>query len=390
MNNRLTIVGTCSTGNGEAVGGSGLIARRIFEECAHRGHRVHLVGVGGIPQNLSEGVSFHHVEAIHKTGLWPLQQDWMPLAERLAQVAIETDADVFHAHYLFPWGWAVWQAQQIVLKLTGKYIPTVVVPAGSDITEFACGPLRLTTKFLLDSFDECIVYTHGFLEVIEQTLLNIGLGPLARSPKVVYSPIPNFFVPVDKVQARQHFKIPQSAKVVGIAGNYRNVKHAPDGVRIFAKVRERINNAYLLLIGTGPELQECLDIASELGISEFIISTGRLENTQMPMAFSALDVLLQTSQNESFCLVLAEAGQCLVPSVATRVGGIPEVVEHDVTGLLVPFGNWEQYAQALIYLLENESVCSMMGAAARQKSLMAFSLERIVDQYEHVFRNVRR
>jgi glycosyltransferase involved in cell wall biosynthesis len=102
----------------------------------------------------------------------------------------------------------------------------------------------------------------------------------------------------------------------------------------------------------------------------------------------AADIGLFTSESESFCLSILEAMFFACPSVATRVGGIPEVVEENVTGLLVPFGDSDALAGAVQSLIQDPARRKKLGRAAEQRARGKFSAEAIVPRYEALYHRV--
>lgn len=103
----------------------------------------------------------------------------------------------------------------------------------------------------------------------------------------------------------------------------------------------------------------------------------------------AADLGLITSDSESFCMSILEAMFFECPSVATHVGGIPEVVENGVTGLIVPPGDAEQLSSAVEKLIQNLDLRKSLGRAAKQQAQEKFSAEQIIPRYELLYRSVR-
>jgi glycosyltransferase involved in cell wall biosynthesis len=105
----------------------------------------------------------------------------------------------------------------------------------------------------------------------------------------------------------------------------------------------------------------------------------------MAPLLSISDVLLLPSENESFGLVALEAMACEVPVVATRIGGLPEVVEHDEDGFLLSLGDVAGMAEASLKLVKNAQLRDEMGKAARKHALRDFCSTKIVRHYEQLY-----
>jgi glycosyltransferase involved in cell wall biosynthesis len=102
----------------------------------------------------------------------------------------------------------------------------------------------------------------------------------------------------------------------------------------------------------------------------------------------AADIGLYTSETESFCLSILEAMYFACPSVAPHVGGIPEVVQDKITGLLMPFGDCERMARAVEYLIQDVTLRMILGRAAQVRAHGEFSARVIVPRYETLYRRV--
>ena len=143
--------------------------------------------------------------------------------------------------------------------------------------------------------------------------------------------------------------------------NFRPVKRVDAVVAIFDRIRKQVP-ARLLLVGDGPELALAQQMARELGIDAFVHAVGAQEEV-VPL-LSIADVFLLPSAQESFGLAALEAMACEVPVVASRVGGLPEVIEHGVSGFLHPLDAIDEMAASAIALLTNESLHRSVAQAA--------------------------
>ena len=171
-------------------------------------------------------------------------------------------------------------------------------------------------------------------------------------------------------------------KIVTHVSNFRPVKRIDAVLAIFDRIRRAVP-ARLLLVGDGPELATAYRVARELGISELIDTVGAQEEV-VPL-LSVSDIFLLPSALESFGLAALEAMACEVPVVASRVGGLPEVIEHGVSGFLHPPDAIDEMAQSAIDLLSNPVRHAQVAKAACQRVRVHFCAERVVPMYEECY-----
>jgi N-acetyl-alpha-D-glucosaminyl L-malate synthase BshA len=204
--------------------------------------------------------------------------------------------------------------------------------------------------------------------------------------------IPNFvncdvYVPMDEAKraaGRSAWAAP-GEKVLFHLSNFRPVKRVTDCVQIFARVAKEIA-AHLVLVGDGPDRSQAEMLAATLGIQERVHFLGKQDSVTelLPLA----DLMLMPSELESFGLAALEAMACRVPAIATRVGGVPELIEDGVTGCLLPVGDVDAMAQAAIRLLRDDAKLERMRAAARQTAQDRFCASRIIPLYEKYYEQV--
>jgi len=355
-------------------GGSGVVATELGKHLAERGHEIAFISYD-TPLRLSSlppRVSFHEVEITP----YPLLRHFpytLALASKLAEVAQMKHLDILHAHYAIPFGAAALLARQIVDDRPLKIVLTL---HGTDITLVGNNAsFRPVTRLTIERADAVTVVSR-FLrdETIRQFSVNQDL-------QVIYN-----FVDPDRhaVKPRECLreKIPEGAKVLMHISNFRPVKRIADVVSIFAKVAGQID-ARLVLIGDGPDAALARQLSSDLGVEDRVIFTGVVDDIAPLIACA--DVLLLPSSTESFGLVALEAMASGVPVVASRVAGIPEVIEHGVSGLLAPVGDVDEMSRLALKLLTNDDIHARIGSAARRRATTHFDYRDIVPQYESVY-----
>ncbi len=367
-----------------SVGGSGIVATELAKMLATRGHEVHLVS-SETPFRLGDyqaGLAFHRVT----TPAYPLfrePQYLLSLTNRIVQLSREFNLDIVHAHYAVPHATAAFLAKQILSSGPPSRVPKIITTLhGTDITLLGNDPsYSETVAFSIDASD-------GVTAVSESLKADTYAALRVRSDIRV---IPNFLdcaqhgrVPVTDA-LRQRICRGSSEKIVIHVSNFRPVKRADAVIRIFQKIREKVN-ARLLLVGEGPDLDKSLRVARELGVHSHVEAMGEQEQVQALLSIS--DVLLLPSEQESFGLSALEAMACELPVVASRVGGLPEVIADGVTGFLHPPEDLDGMAASAIRILTDDALHRRIAVAGRRVVETEFCADLIVPKYEAYYDEV--
>ena len=365
-----------------SVGGSGIVATELGKALALRGHQVHFISTE-TPFRLGEfqeGLSFHQV----LTPTYPLfreQQYLLSLANRIVQVTREFDLDIIHAHYAVPHATAAFLSRQ-VLAAGGSAPKVVTTLHGTDIT--LVGNDASYSEIVAFSIQQSDSVTAVSASLRDATYEALGI---TRGIDV----IPNFLDCAvhrrrPRADLRKRFTGGDDAtKIVAHVSNFRPVKRVDAVVDIFDRIRQQVP-ARLLLVGDGPDLALAYRKARELGITPFVDSVGAQEEV-VPL-LSVSDVFLLPSAQESFGLAALEAMACEVPVVASRVGGLPEVIEHGVSGYLHEPDAIDEMAASALSLLTDDALHQRVSTAACRRVREEFCVERVVPMYEACYRAV--
>ncbi len=369
-----------------SVGGSGIVATELGKELARRGHQVHVISTDS-PFRLGEfqaGLRFHPV----LTPSYPLfrePQYLLSLANRIVQVSREFQLDIVHAHYAIPHATAGFLARQVLTGQAPHSHPRVVTTLhGTDITLVGSDPSY--SEIVAFSIEQSDGVTAVSESLKDSTCRQLGV---TRDIRV----IPNF------VDCREHRRTaaPElrqrfvgrevDAKIVIHVSNFRPVKRVSSVIEIFNRVRQSVP-AHLVLVGDGPDLSAAERQARDLGISARVHVVGEQEAVQPLLSVS--DVFLLPSAQESFGLAALEAMACEVPVVASNVGGLPEVVEHGVSGVLHPPDAIAEMSDSVVALLRDDAGRQRMGAEGRRRACEHFDAARVVSVYEDYYREILR
>lgn len=190
----------------------------------------------------------------------------------------------------------------------------------------------------------------------------------------------------NRAAVRQSIGIPSSAPVVGTVARLSPEKDQATLLRAFARVASVLPDAHLLLVGDGTLRGELEALARELQIFERAHFLG--ERTDIAELLGAMNVFCLPSLTEGTSLTLLEAMATGLPVVATAVGGTPEVVAHETSGLLVEAGQPEQLADALVQVLQDSALAVRFGAAGREIVGARYSMQSMVERYAAIYQQI--
>jgi N-acetyl-alpha-D-glucosaminyl L-malate synthase BshA len=366
-----------------SVGGSGIIATELGKSLAERGHDVHLLS-SDTPFRLSEyqpGLTFHRVE----TPSYPLfrePQYLLSLANKIVQVSRHEELDIVHAHYAVPHATAAYLARQILSAHAG-HVPSIITTLhGTDIT------LLGSDRSYSETVAFCIEQSDG-VTAVSDSLKADTYRELAVTRDIRV--IPNFLNcsvhhRVETGTVRERLTGDPSAKIVIHVSNFRPVKRVTAVIDIFNRIRRQVP-AHLLMVGDGPDFDAAARLARELEMEDRVHFLG--EQDQVLPLLSISDVFLLPSAQESFGLAALEAMACEVPVVASRVGGLPEVIDDGRNGFLHALDDLDGMARSAVSVLTDGDLRARLGAAAKQTVKSKFCHEKIVPIYEAYYQEIR-
>jgi N-acetyl-alpha-D-glucosaminyl L-malate synthase BshA len=287
----------------------------------------------------------------------------------VARVVRIQHLQVLHAHYAVPFAHLV---ASVARRLGPSAPATIATLHGTDVSVHGRQPAeRMLLTESLQALSAVTTVSNDHARLARHLLA------LAETPVVV----PNF---VDVTRFKPaHSPHPGRPRIVHVS-NFRGVKDPRSLAHVFLAVRERID-AELWLVGDGPALPALRTMLSEAEAADAVRFLGA--TTDVAAILQKADLLLMTSVVESFCLVAAEAMACGLPVVATRVGGLAEVVHDGTTGHLFPVGAHDATADAVVELLARPSLRRSIGSAARRQAAR-FGCHRIVPLYETLYRDL--
>ena len=361
-------------------GGSGAVATELGLLLAERGHEVHFVTYDQ-PFRLvgyRERVYFHEVEMAG----YPLFEHppySLALAVALHDAARKYELDLVHMHYAIPHAASAFLAREMLKGERDLRIVTTL--HGTDIT---------------------LVGLHPSFQAITQFSILQSDGLTAVSEYLKRETVRDFAVPAERIEVIPNFVdadlfrpgrepchraslAPGGEQIVMHVSNFRAVKRVEDVVEVFSRIRAKLP-ARLVFVGDGPERPRAAQRADDLGVRDHVLFLGK--HASVDELLPCADLFLLPSENESFGLAALEAMASGAPVVASNAGGLPEVIEHGVSGYLFPVGAIEEMAEAGIRLLTDAGLREQVATAARARAMDRFSADRVASRYENLYRRV--
>jgi len=365
-------------------GGSGVVATELGIELSGLGHEIHFISYSQ-PFRLSgrDGGIFYHEVPVSSYPLFEFPPYDLALASRMAEVAEFYQLDLLHVHYAIPHSVSALLARQM-LAARGRRLPFVTTLHGTDITLVGLDRSYLPiTRYSIQESDG-VTSISQYLK--DKTLADFGI---TREIAVV----PNFvncdvYTPVgdESVRAAARKRLVGTDEPILIhLSNFRPVKRVVDVVKVFAQVTRAIPSQ-LVLVGDGPDRSAAEWLVHDLKIQDRVHFLGKQDrvNELLPLA----DLMLMPSQLESFGLAALEAMACKVPTIATRVGGVPELIDDGETGLLFAVGDVDAMAHGAIGLLTERERLQLMRDAARRTAQKRYCATLVLPQYVKYYESV--
>jgi N-acetyl-alpha-D-glucosaminyl L-malate synthase BshA len=367
------------------IGGSGIIATELGVAMARRGHDVHFV-CADLPAQLAPSlgeprIRYHRVAVpeypLPNLGLYPLA-----LASRLAALCEEVSLDLIHVHYAVPHAVSALLCRQLLVA-QGRRPPRLVTTLhGTDVTQLGSAPeLVAVNRHALLGCDGLTVPSEFLRRAAHERLGLPAETPIEVLPNFVdterFRPLPER-QPPERLRSDRPFILCHSS-------NFRPLKRIDHVIDILAHVNQHVC-AQLVLLGDGPERPRIEALSEQRGLRHRVRFCGLLQDVAAVLRRS--DVFLLPSETEGFGLAALEAQSCGVPVVASRVGGLPEVVRDGATGFLCEPDDVDGMAAAVLRLLQDPQLLARMSEAAREDALTRFREAPRVAAYEEYYRRL--
>jgi N-acetyl-alpha-D-glucosaminyl L-malate synthase BshA len=374
-----------------SVGGSGYVATRLGQHLAEKGHTIHFITYQrpfSLMWQQTRGVYVDLVDSFN----YPLFDATGPpytmaLTSKMIKVAKSADLDLIHAHYAIPHAMAAYMAREII------GIPYVVTLHGSDVHTLGQDPaykpvvqhtveradaVTAVSQFLADKAHSELGIKRD-IQVIPNFIDTTNFSKVAGIRLVVESGC------VSVRREEDAFELGPDDKILLHASNFRKVKRVVELVEIMRIVVDKYPQARLVIAGDGPTRIEVERRIEDLKLCNNVHLLGVKSNMQEIMC--SADVFLLNSTLEGMPLTLLEAMSCSLPVITTPAGGIPELVRDGKDGFVTKGFEQEEFVEAILHLLNDDSERKRLGKAGRQR-VNDFDAKKIVPMYEKVFSEV--
>jgi N-acetyl-alpha-D-glucosaminyl L-malate synthase BshA len=353
-------------------GGSGIVGSELGRELAERGHNVHFIS-SVLPTRVTElndRVHFHEVEMMTYP-LFEHQPYDLALATKMGSVARAEKLDLFHVHYAIPHSISGILARESIKDK--RYVPVITTLHGTDITLVGADRSYLPiTRYALQQSDG-VTAVSKFLK--KATIETFDFDDVAVIPNFI---CPSHYKKLTNSPLRDELA-PNGELLLVHVSNFRPVKRAIDCVEILARVKKEFDKVRLVMVGDGPERAAVKHRAKVLGVEDDAVFVGKKSNIADYLGVS--DIFLLPSELESFGLAALEAAACELPVIATRIGGIPEVVNDGESGYLSDIGDVEKMSADTLKLLNDNDRRLAFGQRGREISVQRYSTQAIIPQY---------
>ena len=360
-------------------GGSGVVATELGLALAERGHEIHFLSYQpphrlGPAGAFRSNVFFHEVQ-VTAYPLFRYPPYDLALASKMVDVVTHHQVEIIHAHYAVPHAISAVLAREMMEN--GVKVLTTL--HGTDVTLVGQDQSYLpATRYGIRKSDMVTAVSHSLKRDTRALCADEGI-------RVIYNFVDTKrYAPRPCPETRRHFA-PKGEKLLMHISNFRPVKRAADVVRAFALIAE-VMPARLLLVGEGPDLPGVEALAESLGVRDKVDVLG--QRGEIESILPCADLFLLPSETESFGLAALEAMACGTPPLASDVGGLPEVIEDGVSGLLCPVGQPRTMAARAIELLSRPADHKAMSEAARARAVERFDRSLVIGEYEAAYREL--
>ncbi|HET6843791.1 MAG TPA: N-acetyl-alpha-D-glucosaminyl L-malate synthase BshA [Candidatus Angelobacter sp.] len=364
-------------------GGSGVVGTELGLELADRGHEVHFIAYQQpIRLNTRHPRILFHEVTVSQYPLFEFPPYDLALATRMAEVAEIYELDLLHVHYAIPHSVSALLARQMLAAgKRPRRLPFVTTLHGTDITIVGADRSYLpVTRYAIEQSDGVTAISNYLKQRTVQEF------EVRNHVEVIYNFVNCDVYRRDPLAAERRSEFAQDGeRLIVHVSNFRPVKRIGDVIEIFDRVQKHVPSR-LLLMGDGPERSRAEWLVDQKGLRKKVNFLGKEDRIYEKLSFA--DLMLMPSELESFGLAALEAMACEVPTIATDVGGVPEVIEHGRSGFLAPVGDVESMSRYAIDILSDEKRLREMGKLARWEAQTRFCSSKIIPEYEKFYERV--
>ncbi|MEX1254810.1 MAG: glycosyltransferase [Dehalococcoidia bacterium] len=337
--------------------------RRWVEHFARIGWETHVISFR--PAEI-EGAQVHYVNGLERAG----KLRYLAQAGRVRRLVQELQPDLLHALHLTSYGFlgALCRARPLVTSVWG--IDVLKAPRRTPLHGFI-------TRYALAHADH-----------VTATGMRLAGATLRYAPREKPVTVVPYGIDLTRFRPLPRNDVSADGIVVGSVGRLSPEKGLDVLLRAAGRLIEGGTRLRLVLAGDGPERGRLARLTERLGISERVDFRGDVPHEQVPTVLAALDIFVMPSRAEGFGVAALEAQAMELPVIASRVDGLPDVVEDERTGLLVPAGDADSLADAISRLADDPALRSTMGRAGRAFVEQRYRWEENVAQMERLYQHL--
>jgi glycosyltransferase involved in cell wall biosynthesis len=348
------------------LAGTEIATFHVAEHLAKRGHEVHIItslDEDLIGESSEKGFRIHRlpVSRIRTLGMIFF---WADICRTIKKI----DPDIVHAQSL------IFAIPAFISKKMLK-IPYVVWGQGSDVY-LRNWFMKLASETIIKNADSAIALTKDMKNVFQE----ICDRDIAVVPNGI--DIENY---QNQAFAQER---DTSEKRILFVGRLNPVKGVHYLLRAMKRVCEVLPDAKLIIVGDGEEREHLESLADSLGIRDRVDFVGKVPHERIPEYLCEADIFVLPSVSEGFGIVILEAMSCGLPIVATRVGGVPDIIEEGVNGCLVESGDFQEMAKKILFLLDNRLLTDQISKNNRIK-VQVYAWKNVVDRLERIYREIQ-
>ena len=349
------------------LAGTEIATYNIAKYLAKRGHEVHVITTldEGLPkESIEEGFYVHRIK-LHKVKFIGIILFWIKSVYKLKKI----NPDISHVQ-----GISNGLPAFLVKKILNKHY--IIWARGSDIY-LSWQFKTIILKLVLKNADAVIALTEDMKKAI-QKVYNENVFVIPNGVDL------RNFENISQKNCRSKLAIKENKKIILFVGTLRPVK----GVRYLVEAMEIIiqknTNTRLMLVGDGEDRRKLEKLVKEFVLDEYVTFVGKVSNEKVPEYMVASDVFVLPSLSEGFPNVVLEAMASGLPIVATKVGGLPEIVKDRENGFLVEPKNPEEIAEKVLLILKGDELRERI-SEYNKKKVKEYSWERVSEQIEEVY-----
>ena len=355
------------------IAGTEVATYNIAKYLAKRGHEIHV-----ITRYSKELPRFEEKDGFYIHRIWyldfPILSFFTHLFFFFAEIfKIRKNLSIIHGQMISPCG--------LLAIIAGKYLqkPSITYTRGSDVYR-ASKLFKITIgKFVLKKSDVIIALTEDMKKEIEKIC--------DREVFVIPNGIDlRNFEKLSKENIRKKLEIANEEEIIIFVGTLRSVKGVKYLIKAMEIIIQKNIDTRLMLVGDGEDRESLEKLVKELDLEKYVSFVGIVPNKKVPEYMVASDIFVLPSLSESFGIVNLEAMASGLPIVATKVGGLAEIIKDGENGFLVEPKNSKEIAEKVLLLLEDEEMRERI-SRNNKESVKKYSWESVVERLEEIYRS---